>query len=137
MVCCTSDKTSNASFGDSEDTSTIKRPPEKKPSTKKKISFADIDEISSNKPEKSSFEKPLEMAPSLKRPPTSADKQLDSSESRKPITTLQKPDRPPIRQPTAQPVETRKQIATKPGPGDSAADAWEKEEMISIKERYE
>lgn len=129
MVCCTSGETPRPSFEDSEGTSTIKRPPEKKPSMKKKISFADIDEISSKEPEK-----PLEKVPSLKRPPTFADKQLDIGVNRKPITTL--PDRPPTRQSTAQPVETRKQTATKPGPADSAADAWEKKEMMSIKERY-
>lgn len=135
MVCCTSGETPRASFGDSEGTSTIKRPPEKKPSMRKKTSFADIDEISSKKPEKLSFEKPLEKAPSLKRPPTFADKQLDIGEKRKPTTTL--PAHPPVRQSTAQPVDTRKQIATKPGPADSAADAWEKEEMMRISERYE
>ncbi|KAL8518564.1 hypothetical protein ACS0TY_009793 [Phlomoides rotata] len=130
-------ETPRPSFEDSEGASTINRPPEKKPSMKKKISFADIDEISSNKPEKLSIEKSREKAPPLKRPPTFADKQLDIGENRKPIPTLQKPDHPSMRQSTGKPVETRKQIATKPGPGDSAADAWEKEEMISIKERYE
>ncbi|KAK6133885.1 hypothetical protein DH2020_032375 [Rehmannia glutinosa] len=103
--------------------STSKNQPEKQPSFKKRISFADIDEISSNKPEKPALEK----APSMKRPPAFADKQLNKTESKKPETTLPKPV----------PVETRKQSATKPGPGDSKADAWEKEEMASIKERYE
>lgn len=48
------------------------------------------------------------------------------------MAALPKPDRPPTIVPTTQPVQS----ARKPGPGDSAADAWEKEEMTSIKERY-
>ncbi|KAI3467272.1 hypothetical protein Pfo_023935 [Paulownia fortunei] len=138
-----SDETSKRSFKDPDNklpisTSRSKKMPEKEPSIKKKISFADIDETTSNKPEKSALEKAPERAPpSMKRPPTFADKQLNMTDSKKPETTVPKPDRPPTGWPTTQPVETRRQSATKPGPGDSTADAWEKEEMASIKERYE
>ncbi|KAL7132741.1 hypothetical protein ABFS83_12G094200 [Erythranthe nasuta] len=115
-----SDGTSRKSFDDSDkklpiSTSTSTKIPEKQPSVKKKISFADMDEIAgaSNKPEKSAVEK----APSVKRPPAFADKQLKITEIKKPDITLQKPDRAI--------------------PRDPRADAWEKEEMASIKERYE
>ncbi|KAK6133927.1 hypothetical protein DH2020_032319 [Rehmannia glutinosa] len=119
-----SDQNSKTSNKDPDNKpSTSKNQPEKQPSFKKRISFADIDEISSNKPEKPALEK----APSMKRPPAFADKQLNKTDIKKPETTLPKPV----------PVETRKQSATKPGPGDSQADAWEKEEMASIKQRYE
>ncbi|KAL0385960.1 UNVERIFIED_CONTAM: hypothetical protein Sradi_2990300 [Sesamum radiatum] len=52
-------------------------------------------------------------------------------------TTVPKPDRPAPGLSTTQPAETRRQSATKPGPGDSKADDWEKEELESIRDRYE
>lgn len=98
------------------------RLPEKKPT--RKISFADLAEISSNKDEKIPLQKDPERDPSLRRPPTFADKQLSVADSRKPLKS------PPPPPPPLPP------IARKPGPADSAAAAWEKEEMASIRERY-
>ncbi|KAI3452889.1 hypothetical protein Pfo_009552 [Paulownia fortunei] len=122
-------------------TSTSKKKPEKAvdpaPSIKNKISFADTDETTSNKPGNPAIEKAPEHAPSMGRPPTFADKHLDISDGKSPETLVPKPDRPPTRWSTTQPIETRRQSATKPGFGDSKADAWEKEEMAKIKERYE
>ncbi|KAL0296862.1 UNVERIFIED_CONTAM: hypothetical protein Sradi_6738300 [Sesamum radiatum] len=46
-------------------------------------------------------------------------------------------DLPPTRWSMTQPVDPRRQTATKPGSADSMADAWEKEKMASIQERYE
>ncbi|KAK6133753.1 hypothetical protein DH2020_032464 [Rehmannia glutinosa] len=66
-----------------------------------------------------------------------SDKHLNISDSKSPETPSPKPDRQPVGWATTQPIETRSQSATKPGPEDSMADAWEKEEMASIKERYE
>ncbi|KAK4430056.1 hypothetical protein Salat_1306300 [Sesamum alatum] len=121
----------------STSTSSSKRPPEKAPSLKKRISFADNDETISNKPEKPAPDKAPERAPSMKKPPSFADKQLSITEGKRTDTTVPKPDRPPPGLSTTQPGETRKQSATKPGPEDSKADAWEKEELASIRGRYE
>ncbi|XP_047963112.1 remorin-like isoform X2 [Salvia hispanica] len=99
------------------------RLPEKKPT--RKISFADLAEISSNKDEKIPLQKDPERDPSLRRPPTFADKQLSVADSRKPLKS------PPPPPPPLPP------IARKPGPADSAAAAWEKEEMASIRERFD
>ncbi|KAL2226219.1 UNVERIFIED_CONTAM: hypothetical protein Sindi_1980600 [Sesamum indicum] len=121
----------------STSTSSSKRPPEKAPSIKKRISFADTDETKSNKPEKPALQKAPEPAPSMKKPPTFTDKQLNIIEGKRTDTTVPKPDRPAPGLSTTQPVETRRQSATKPGPGDSKADDWEKEELESIRERYE
>ncbi|GFP88734.1 hypothetical protein PHJA_001017100 [Phtheirospermum japonicum] len=114
-----SGETSKKSFKDPDNynkPSASKRIPEKEPSFKKRISFADIDEtiIRNKLPEKPALEtkKATEVAPpSMKRPPTFADKQLNKT--------------------------TKMQNEIKPGPRDSQADAWEKEEMTSINERYE
>ncbi|KAL6577766.1 hypothetical protein OROMI_010094 [Orobanche minor] len=66
-----------------------------------------------------------------------SDKDLNTNDSKSHETSLPKPGRPSTRRSTTQLIETTGQSATKPGPGDSMADAWEKEEMASIKERYE
>lgn len=116
----TLDGTPRTSFKDEGTASN--RLPEKKPT--RKISFADLDEISNNKGEKLPLQKDPERAPSLRRPPTFADKQLSVADSRKPLKS------PPPPPPPLPP------IARKPGPADSAAAAWEKEEMASIRERY-
>ncbi|KAK4403087.1 hypothetical protein Sango_1049400 [Sesamum angolense] len=121
----------------STSTSSSKRPPEKAPSIKKRISFADTDETLGNKPEKPALEKAPERAPPMKKPPTFADKQLNTTEGKKTDTTVPKPDRPAPGLSTTQPVETRKQSAAKPGHGDSKADDWEKEELESIRDRYQ
>ncbi|XP_073021054.1 uncharacterized protein [Primulina eburnea] len=83
------------------------------PSLKKKASFTDIDqkdEITSNK----------SGSPAVGMPPTFADENLNITS-----TGSKKAE---IRAPTP---------AAKPGPGDSMADAWEKEEMATVRERYE
>lgn len=82
------------------------------PSMKKKASFADIDHkdgITSNKSK----------SPAVGMPPTFADENLN-------ITTGS--EKAEFRAPTP---------AAKPGPEDSMADAWEKEEMATVRERYE
>ncbi|KAG8366421.1 hypothetical protein BUALT_Bualt17G0077900 [Buddleja alternifolia] len=123
-----SDEASKASYKDPDikvpiSTSTSKKMPEKgtstAPSFKKRISFGETDANTSNKPEK-----PLrELAPpSMRRPPSFADKQLNITDNKKDESKL---DRPPTPRPSA----------TKPGPGDSQADAWQKEQMASINER--
>ncbi|KAL0420942.1 UNVERIFIED_CONTAM: hypothetical protein Slati_3117100 [Sesamum latifolium] len=136
-----SDGTSKTSSEDpdnklSTSTSSSKRPPEKAPSIKKRISFADTDETISNKPEKPALEKAPERAPSMKKTTTFAE-QLNITEGKRTDTTVPKPDRPAPGLSTTQPVETRRQSATKPGPGDFKADDWEKEELESIRDRYE
>ncbi|KAH6755362.1 Remorin family protein [Perilla frutescens var. hirtella] len=115
-VLRSSDETSRSSFKDDGSTSTSKRLPDKKPT--KKISFADMEEVSNNKAEKL----PVQKVPSLNRPPSFAE-QLN-------MAALPKPERQPT---ITQPFQS----ARTPGPQDSVADAWEKEEMASIKERYE
>lgn len=116
----TTDETSKSSFKDEGSSSIGKKLGDKRPT--KKISFADMDEINNDKAEKSPFQKAPERAPSLK----------------KPEAALPKPEqRPPTRMPTTQPVQSTALVARKPGPENSAADAWEKEELISIKERYD
>ncbi|PIN02459.1 hypothetical protein CDL12_25022 [Handroanthus impetiginosus] len=105
--------------------STSKKIPEKVPSMKKKISFADIDE---DRPEKSPIGKVSERAPSMKGPQTSTDKQLNVTDSKEPKTTMPKADRLPTGPSTSVP---------KPGPESSKADTWEKQEMANIKERFE
>ncbi|XP_057777337.1 uncharacterized protein LOC130995874 isoform X2 [Salvia miltiorrhiza] len=115
------DGTPRTNFKDEGTTSN--RLPERKPT--KKISFADLAEISNNNGAKLPQQQDPERAPSLKRPPTSADRQLSMADSRKPLKSPPPPLPPPP------------PIARKPGPADSAAAAWEKEEMASIKERYE
>ncbi|KAL3654286.1 hypothetical protein CASFOL_003967 [Castilleja foliolosa] len=134
-----SGETSKKSFKDLDNyskPSTSKRLPEKEPSLKKRISFADIDETDiSNKPKNSALEKKKssEIAPpSMRRPPTFADKQSNKIDSKKPEIVL-----PNTIRPITPPVETKMQNAIKPGHRDSQADAWEKEEMASINERYE
>ncbi|XP_042052816.1 radixin-like isoform X1 [Salvia splendens] len=117
------DGTPRTSFKDEGTTSN--RFPEKKPT--RKISFADLDEISNNKGEKLPLQKDPERAPSLRLPPTFADKQLSAADSRKPLKSPPPPPPPPSLPP----------IARKPGPADSAAAAWEKEEMASIRERFD
>ncbi|KAL2519304.1 remorin [Abeliophyllum distichum] len=110
------------------------------PSIKKKptLNYTDPHNIIiEKKPETASPEKAAEPVPSMGRPPTSADKQLDITGSETPETTERIPDCPPTMQSTNLPVETKMQIPTKPGPGDTKADAWEKAEMARIKERYE
>ncbi|KAK4423700.1 hypothetical protein Salat_1952900 [Sesamum alatum] len=107
------------------------------PPSKDKISFVDTNKITSKNPGNSAGQMAPERAPSMGRPPTFADKHLDIGESEKPETPLPKSDHPPTRWSTTQPVEPRRQTATKPGPAESMADAWEKEKMASIQERYE
>ncbi|KAL2546698.1 rRNA biogenesis protein rrp36-like [Forsythia ovata] len=144
-----SDETSKTSLKDTDikvaiSTSASKKMTEKEvgpaPSIKKKPTFAYTDPnniIIDKIPEKASPEKAAEPVTSMGRPPTSADKQLNITGSETPETTARIPDRPPTMQSTNLPVETKKQIPTKPGPGDTKADAWEKAEMARIKERYE
>lgn len=116
-VVFATDETSKSSF---KDEGIGKRLGDKRPT--KKLSFADMDEINIDKAEKLPFQKAPERAPSLKRPEAA----------------LPKPEqRLPTRMPTAQPVQSTALVARRPGPEDSAADAWEKEELISIKERYD
>ncbi|KAL2233519.1 UNVERIFIED_CONTAM: hypothetical protein Sindi_1531900 [Sesamum indicum] len=107
------------------------------PPSKDKISFVDTNKTTSKKPANSAGQMAPERAPSMGRPPTFADKHLDIGESEKPETPQPKSDSPPTRWSTTQPVDPRRQTATKPGPADSMADAWEKEKMASIQERYE
>ncbi|KAL0447012.1 UNVERIFIED_CONTAM: hypothetical protein Slati_1829100 [Sesamum latifolium] len=109
------------------------------PPSKDKISFVDTNKITSKKPANSAGQMAPERAPSMGRPPTFADKNLDISQTEKPETPPPKSDRPPTRWSTTQPVDPRRQTATKPGPADSMAmaDAWEKEKMASIQERHE
>ncbi|KAL0408730.1 UNVERIFIED_CONTAM: hypothetical protein Sradi_1807400 [Sesamum radiatum] len=107
------------------------------PPSREKISFVDTNKITSKKPANSTGQMAPERAPSMGRPPTFADKHLDIGESEKPETPPPKSDRPPTRWSMTQPVDPRRQTATKPGPADSMADAWEKEKMASIQERYE
>ncbi|XP_073131197.1 uncharacterized protein [Henckelia pumila] len=116
------DQFSKASFKDQDikvpkSTSTGKTRPETGisviSSMKKKASFGDTeqkDERTSNKPEIPAAEPEM--------PPTVADKDLN-------ITTGR--EKAEIRAPTP---------AAKPGPRDSMADAWEKEQMTSVRERY-
>ncbi|KAK6133642.1 hypothetical protein DH2020_032552 [Rehmannia glutinosa] len=122
-------------------TSTSKTMPEKAmdpaPSLNHKKRFDYTDETTSNKPGNPALERAPEHSPSVLRPSSFADKHLNISDSKSPETPSPKPDRQPVGWATTQPIETRSQSATKPGPEDSMADAWEKEEMASIKERYE
>ncbi|KAL3636199.1 hypothetical protein CASFOL_020746 [Castilleja foliolosa] len=69
------------------------------------------------------------------RPSALEDKHLKDDDRKSPESPLHKPDSPPIGNQTARPVGTTRQSTNKPGPRDSLADAWEKEEMASIKER--
>ncbi|KAL3840532.1 hypothetical protein ACJIZ3_025123 [Penstemon smallii] len=132
------DETSKRSYKDTDikvpiNTSTRPEKPRVTPtpssSTKKKINF---DETSSAKPEKLALPER-----SVDSPSTIADKHLNITDGKEPDqTTVPKPFNPVHPQtklPMPQPVETR----TKPGPRDSMANAWEKEEMASIKERYD
>ncbi|CAA2998227.1 Hypothetical predicted protein [Olea europaea subsp. europaea] len=111
-----------------------------KPSIKKKPTFTYTDPnniIIDYIYEKDSPEKAAEPVPSIGRHPTSTDKQLTITGSETPETTAQIPDRPPTMQSTARPGETKEQIPAESGSGDTKADAWEKDEMARIKERYE
>ncbi|PIN21934.1 hypothetical protein CDL12_05347 [Handroanthus impetiginosus] len=114
------DETSKQSFKDS-DTKMPEKAPGPAPSIKKKTSFAEINETNSDKPDNQELEKAPERTPSVGRPPTFAHMHSDTKDSTMPTT----------------PVETRRQNVRKPGPRDYVADAWTKEKMASIKERYE
>ncbi|KAL0327136.1 UNVERIFIED_CONTAM: hypothetical protein Sangu_1791600 [Sesamum angustifolium] len=118
-----------------------KRMPEKAadpaPPSKDKISFVDTNKINSKKPANSADQMAPERGPSMGSPPTFADKHLDIREREKPETPPPTSDLPPNRWSMTQPVDPRRQTATKPGSADSMADAWEKEKMASIQERYE
>lgn len=107
------------------------------PSIKKKPTFAYTDPNNIIIDHTVSPEKAAEPVPSMGRHPTSVDKQISITGSETPETTARIPDRPPTIQSTGHPVETKKQIPTEPGSGDTKADAWEKAEMARIKERYE
>ncbi|KAK4399841.1 Heparanase-like protein 2 [Sesamum angolense] len=107
------------------------------PPSKDKISFVDTNKINSKKPANSADQMAPERAPSMGSPPTFADKHLDIREREKPETPPPTSDLPPTRWSMTQPVDPRRQTATKPGSADSMADAWEKEKMASIQERYE
>lgn len=130
-------ESSNLSFMDSDIKVPItsdQKAPEKrvqpKPSLKKKISFAD--DLTKNEPGvQAAQDKTPKRVPSLIRPPTPA------TDKDKPELTVMKPVQPQSKGPVPVPVEARKYGTTRPGPADSQADAWEKEEMTSINERYE
>lgn len=108
-------------------TSMTQKVPEKKPSHKKRLSFADADETIPAQHEESVLETKCPM----QRPSTFADKQVN-------IVEEPKPYRPPTPLPRdqVQPVDAMiGQRTQMPRPADSQADVWEKEEMASIRER--
>ncbi|CAL8994646.1 unnamed protein product, partial [Prunus brigantina] len=95
-------------------------------------------------------------APSIKKTPTFADKQLNSTDSIKPETAAPQPLRSPsikntptvadkqlnkadnIKPETAGPSnETMRQSATEPGTRKTQADIWEENKLAMLKERYE
>ncbi|CAA0822491.1 Remorin family protein [Striga hermonthica] len=83
------------------------------------------DESSSIKSSNSEFEK-------LGRPQTSVDENLNTNDDEKsPETPLAKTERTPIFE-----TATRQSKTRQLGPNESMANAWEKEEMASIKERF-
>ncbi|KAL6537835.1 hypothetical protein OROMI_025478 [Orobanche minor] len=105
-------------------TPTNKKIPEKEPHTKKRISFADNDGNNSNKPEKPAAEKAPEVStPSTIRLPTSADKLLNKTVSKKTETSTPKPYIPT----TQRLVESAESQAV--------AHTWEKNEMAILKGR--
>ncbi|KAL6543714.1 hypothetical protein OROGR_010211 [Orobanche gracilis] len=69
--------------------------------------------------------------------PRLSNKHLNINDRKSHETSMPEPGRPSTGRSTTQLIETTGQSATKHGPGDSMADAWEKEEMASIRERYE
>ncbi|GFY98413.1 remorin family protein [Actinidia rufa] len=78
-----------------------------------------------------------EKAPSIKKPPTFADKHLNNTAGRKPDSAIPKTDLPSAKRPAFPPTDVKRQSSTKPGIVETEADAWEKVEMEKIKERYE
>ncbi|XP_021807520.1 uncharacterized protein At3g61260-like isoform X1 [Prunus avium] len=100
--------------------------------------------------------KVLGRAPSIKKTPTFADKQLNSTDSIKPETAAPQPLHSPsikntptvadkqlkkadnIKPETAGPSnETQRQSATEPGTRKTQADIWEETKLARLKERYE
>ncbi|XP_051122174.1 uncharacterized protein At3g61260-like [Andrographis paniculata] len=144
-----SDEASRSSFKDRDD----KKKPEKASSMKKRISFADTDETTGNKSIGSGIREPERAPPSMTRPPSFAGPTVQKVPKHEPSmerhpSHVDKPLRitdsnirdtttPPHPKITTQPVETKRPPGAKPGPSDAKADAWEKEELASIKERYE
>ncbi|PSR84995.1 Remorin like [Actinidia chinensis var. chinensis] len=78
-----------------------------------------------------------EKAPSIKKPPTFVDKDLNNTSGRKPDSAIPKTDLPSAKRPAFPPTDVKRQSSTKPGIVETEADAWEKAEMAKIKERYE
>ncbi|XP_059648797.1 remorin 1.4-like [Cornus florida] len=89
------------------------------------------DDTNAKKPEKLAGP-----APSIKRTPTLAE-QRSSNAGTGPGSSAPKPDIPSTKQSAFPSTEVRRQNSTRPGIGESKADAWEKAQLDTIKERFD